>query len=325
MPRKGIITIAGPALRAVELDFAIEHFLNRKQARGCSTNTLRAYGADLADLQGYLAGQGITLLGLIAERHVEAWLDDRAGRKLAPRSIARGLATLRQLTAHALTEAWITHDPTECSRVRFRPKRVIAPEASQIRAVIDRITPIGWQALRDRALLSLAFDGALRAQDLIALQLPGLQPAARHTVDLERSLVHVPDKGGGDGTVGIGETTVKRLREWLTARAQRVAQAPARDDAALFVTQQGTRFTRQALWLLVKRRAAAAGVTLYPHLLRHRRIGDVVETMGLQVGQHVARHRHASTTANVYGAHAAQVLHQRVREAGDALVGRVGA
>jgi site-specific recombinase XerC len=208
--------------------------------------------------------------------------------------------------------------------VRFRALRVIAPEADVIRSVIDRIAPIGWQALRDRALLSLAFDAALRVQELLALDAPA-DSAPRHGVDLDRRLVHVPDKGGGDSTQAIGDTTVKRLREWLTARAQRLAQHPARDAAALFLSQRGTRFTRQALWGLVKRRGAAAGVVLHPHLLRHRRVGDVVETMGLQVGQHVARHRHASTTANVYGAHAAQVLHQRLREAGDPLMGRVGA
>lgn len=317
MPRKGLITAGGATLRAVELDFAIEHFLARKAKRGCAANTLRVYAQALADLQGYLAGHGITLIGLIAERHVEGWADDMAARGIAPRSIALRLAVLRGLTAHALTEAWTTHDPAATTRVRFRPKRVIAPEADAIRAMIDRIAPIGWQNLRDRALLSLAFDAALRVSELCALDLPA--SGALHTVDLERRLVHVPAKGGGDDTVSIGDTTVRRLRDWIAAR-------PATTEPALFLTQRRARFSRQAVLYLVKRRGAAAGIaTIHTHMLRHRRIGDVVERMGLDVARGHARHRHTSTTANVYGAHAAQVIHQRMREAGDPLAGRVGA
>lgn len=316
MSRKGILTVGGGQLRAVELDFAIEHFLARKGKRGCAANTLRVYGQALADLQGYLAGHGINLLGLIAELHVEGWADDMAARKIAPRSIALRLTVLRQLVAHGITEGWITHNPAESTRVRFRAKRVIAPEADVLRGMIDRIAPIGWQNLRDRALLSLAFDAGLRASEVCALDAPA--PKAVHTVDLERLLVHVPAKGGGDDTVCFGDTTARRLRDWLAAR-------PESPDAALFLTQRRARFTRQAVYYLVRRRGAAAGVRLHPQMLRHRRIGDVVERMGLDVGRGHARHRHTSTTANVYGGHGVQVIHHRIREAGDPLAGRVGA
>ena len=131
-------------------------------------------------------------------------------------------------------------------------------------------------------------------------------------------LVHVPAKGGGDETVCNGDTTAARVRDWLAAR-------PDSADGALFVSLRRARFTRQALYFLVKRRGAAAGIVAHPHLLRHRRVGDVVERMGLDVGRGFARHSHTSTTANVYGGHAVQVIHQRIREAGDPLAGRVGA
>lgn len=317
MPRKGIITVAGTTMHAVDLDFAVEHFIARKGKRGCAINTLRAYGADMADLQGYLAGQGITLLGLVAERHVEGWLDDMAARGIAARSIARRLSTLRGLIAHAKIEGWITHDPAVRSNIKYRPKRVIAPEVDAICAMIDRIAPIGWQALRDRALLSLTFDAALRANEVCALEVPG--PGAVYTVDIDRMLVHAPAKGGGDDTVSFGTTTAQRLREWLAIR-------PDVTSRTLFVSQQGRGFSRQGLLNLVRRRAAAVGIDhLHTHMLRHRRLGDMVERMGLDVARGHGRHSHTSTTANVYGAHAKQIVHQRIREAGDALVGRKAA
>lgn len=317
--RKGIIHAGGTVLRAVELDFATEHFLARKRARGLALNSLRAYGFDLADLQGYLVGHGITLLGLVAERHVEGWMDDMAARGLCPRSIARRLACVRQLFAHALTEAWITHDPTANSHIAFRSERVIAPEAGDIVRMIDAIAPIGWHAVRDRALLSLMFDCALRVGEVAALDMP--REGAAHSIDLVRQVVHVPEKGGGTGTVGIGDTTAKRLREWLDLRTKSIGEFA--DSPALFISNRRERFSRQGLALLVTRRGNAVGVKLTTHMLRHRRVGDMVERMGLDVARGMARHRHTSTTANVYGAHAAQVIHQRIREAGDPLAGRV--
>lgn len=298
--RKGIIAVGGSVLRAVEIDFAAEHFLGRKRARGAAANTLRAYGADIADLQGYLAGHGITLLGLVAERHIEAWMDDMAARKLCPRSIARRLACVRQLFAHALIEAWLQHDPCANSRITFRAERVIAPECEEIVRMIDAIAPIGWHALRDRALLSLMFDCALRVSEVAALDMPGKD--VPYTVDIGRQIAHFPEKGGGTGTVGIGDTTVKRLRDWIALRTQPHHKFGA--SSALFVSNRRQRFSRQGLALLVARRGHAVGVKLTTHMLRHR---------------------HTSTTANVYGAHAAQVIHQRIREAGDPLAGRVGA
>ena len=314
-PRKGIIHAGGAVLRAVELDFATEHYLARKRARGAAVNTLRAYGADLADLQGYVAGHGISLLGLIAERHVQGWMDDMAARQLCARSIARRVACARQLFAHAMTEAWITHDPAATARIKFRAERVVAPETADIVRMIDAIAPIGWQALRDRALLSLMFDAALRVSEACALDVP--RAFAPYTVDLVRQVVHVPDKGGGDGTVGIGDTATKRLRDWLSARTALAAERPIGSE--LFVSSRSGRFTRQGIALLIQRRGAAVGLDLTTHMLRHRRVGDMVERMGLDVARGMARHAHTSTTADVYGAHAAQVIHQRIREAGDPL------
>ena len=66
---------AGPDALGPALDSALWHevdrFLVRMQAaRGASDHTLRAYGTDLADLVGFLAGRGVTAnslaLGLMA-------------------------------------------------------------------------------------------------------------------------------------------------------------------------------------------------------------------------------------------------------------------
>jgi len=310
---RGFIGAGGRTMRAIDLDFGIEHMLQRCRARGCAINTLKAYGADLADLQGYLAQHGITLLGLIADRHVEGWLDDNAARGLSSRSIARKLCAFRKLVRHARTEGWITHSPGAEARVSFRTKRVIAPEMDALVAMINRIAPIGPVAKRDRAMLSLALDAGLRVGAVATLDVPGTEPTPQFTVDLAREMVHVPAKGGGTHTVCIDTTTARRIEAWIDARSR----LPRIQSTALFLTQRGTRFTRQSLNALINRRAVDAGLDgVHFHLLRHRRIGDLKERFGTPVAQVHAGHAHPSTTENVYGAHTSQVLHQRIREGG---------
>ena len=314
MPRKvsGIIHAGGTRVRAVEIDAAIEHFLARLK-RDCRPNTLRAYGADVADFQAFFAGRGKSLVGLITEADVERWLDDMSARGCCARTLARRLAVLRRLCRHCKVEGWLSYDPTQDSKVRFRAKRVTAPEMAELLGMIDAIAPIGPAALRDRALLRLTLDAGLRVGEVASLDVPAGQGGGAYTVDLERQLVHVPAKGAGDDTVCIDDTTVAMLRAWLAARGE-VAKP---DDTALFVSNRGRRFTRQGIHWLVRRRGEAAGLgELHMHLLRHRRIGDLLERCGTQVAQAHARHAHASTTQNTYGAHARQVLHNVIREQG---------
>ena len=85
-------------------------------------------------------------------------------------------------------------------------------------------------------------------------------------------------------------------------------------EPAFFVNTRGQRLHRSSIYQMVRDRGAAAGVQgLHPHLFRHRRIGDVVERLGLDIGSALARHKHKATTANVYGAHAAEVQRAAIR------------
>jgi site-specific recombinase XerD len=300
----------GTRLSAIDLDTAIGKVLERLAARGSSRNTLAAYGADLAGLQAYMADMHrITLIGLVSERHIEGWLDELAGGGNSARTCARKLSAARTLFARAKLEAWTSHDPTEAVRVKFTTKRVIAPEMDALLRLVDSIKPIGRDAVRDRAMIRLMLDAGLRVGALCALD---VADDAQSRVDLGRRLVHIEAKGGGVSTLPIDDATVMMLRDWMKYRSVLHERSPA-----LFLNSHGKRFTRDTVRLMLRRRGAVVGLAgLRPHLLRHRRIGQVFETVGATAAQHLAQHKHLSTTMNTYGAHAEQVLHQTLRERG---------
>lgn len=310
-----IITIAGFSVVPVSLLHAIEHYLQRKRLRGAAVNTLIAYGGDLHDFAQFAELQGIELIGLVGERLVGRWLDRLGHRGLSPRSQARKLAVLRQLVRHAMREGWLNHDPTKDNGVRFVALPKIAPEMQPLLDMLDSLPTNSPAALRDRAMVRLALDGALRVSDVVGLDIPAdTTRPPRHGVDMERLTVNTVGKGGKPAMVPINQRSVVWLKEWMQVR-----QLVAREhETALFVSRRGTRITRQQAHNRLHAIGERYGLPgLHFQLLRHRRVGDVVEQLGLEAGQHLARHAKKSTTANVYGAQAAAVVRHVLRERAD--------
>lgn len=299
---------------------AAEHYLERKRRRGAAANTLKAYGADLAQFAEFLdrLDQG-RLVSLISQHHVSRWLDDLAARGISQRSQARKLAVLRGFVRHARAEGWIGHDPTADERVSFRQRRVIAPELDRLLAIIDAIPVRCRDGLRDRAMLRLALDCGLRISEVAGVDVPGA--GSQTSIDLHRKLAHVVGKGGDIESIGFDDTTRSMVERWLCVRPNMAGPT----EPALFVNRGGSRISRQSLHSMLKRRAAAAGVErMHWHLMRHRRISHVVERCGLKVAQQFARHARIETTG-LYGCHADGVARELVRQRAGLEQGRAAA
>jgi len=306
-----VITLAGARVHPVTIVQATESFLHRMRLRGAMPNTLASYAIALRDFARFAAEtQQISLIGLVGARMVERWLDRLAHRGLCARSQAQKLSVLRSLVRHSRTEGWLDHDPTKDAHVRTRLRRVIAPERDALLALIDVIPAHTPLELRDRAMLRLAFDGALRVGEVIGLDLFDASRPPRSYVDARRLMVQVVGKGGDDEQVGINARTLEYIQAWLRVRGELAHP----DECALFVSNRGRRINRQMAHYRIKAWGAAAGLPhMHYHLLRHRRIGDVIDRLGLDAGQRMARHANRATTANVYGAHADEILRHQIR------------
>jgi integrase/recombinase XerD len=119
-------------------------------------------------------------------------------------------------------------------------------------------TPLG---LRDRTLLALMYASGLRVSELVTLKTVHL--------GLDEGALRVTGKGSKERMVPFGAEAHAWLRRYIAEGRQAILKGQA--SAALFVTARGGPMTRQMFWTLVKRHAAAAGITapLSPHTLRH--------------------------------------------------------
>jgi integrase/recombinase XerD len=140
------------------------------------------------------------------------------------------------------------------------PPRVLGTQEidALLAAPARQHTPRGH---RDAAILALLCATGMRASEAVALRV--------EDIDLGRGLVfRRQSEGQEDQALSLGQA-VQPLRKYLDEGRPQLARSP--DVPALFLNPRGKSLSRQGLWLVIKRWAAASGLeeAISPHTLRH--------------------------------------------------------
>jgi integrase/recombinase XerD len=229
---------------------------------GLSRNTLAAYRRDLTLYAQWLAQQAPPLaLDATAEHHLQAYFAARHAQTRAT-SANRRLTVLRRYFHWALRERRIAQDPTVRLQAARQPMRVPKTlSQAQVEALLrapDTGQPLG---LRDRTMLELMYASGLRVTELVTLK--------TFHLGLAEGVLRVMGKGGKERLVPFGEEARAWLQRYLGEARGAILGGQQTDD--LFVTQRGAGMTRAMFWVIVKKHAHLAGITvpLSPHTLRH--------------------------------------------------------
>ena len=233
--------------------------------RGLARNTLEAYRSDLLQFGRFLEERGATAAAASAGEVSEfiTVLATGNGRPPAsPATLHRKTACLRSFYRHLRREGVRESDPTANLTAPRRARRL--PQVLSRRDVAKLLAaPRGTDppALRDRALLELMYACGLRASEAIAIELSD--------VDLDEQLLRARGKGAKERVVPFGRAAVAALRVYL--ERGRPTLVGERATSKLFVNFRGEPLTRQGLYKIVRRQAAAAGLAdrMSPHTLRH--------------------------------------------------------
>ena len=229
--------------------------------------TRRAYAGDLAQLAGWAVGHGLdaTALGPRELRRYAGVLSERGASK---RTVARKLAAIRAFYRYLVERGQIEASPADLvsapKRDAYLPSVLKADQAA---GVLERIGGQGPLALRDRAMLELAYSAGLRAEELVSADVSDLDPDGEQ--------LRVSGKGGRVRVIPAGEPAWAALDAYLRRARPLLAAERRAAEPALFLSKSGRRLSssdvrrRLALWM---RRAELpggppAGVT--PHTLRH--------------------------------------------------------
>ncbi|MGH8799419.1 MAG: tyrosine recombinase XerC [Casimicrobiaceae bacterium] len=281
-PRRASRRAAPPpvAARVDPLVAAFEQHLATRPAP-----TRNAYRRDVDALRR-LAGDAP--LAELSPAQLRRFLATLHARGLSGKSLARVLSGWRAFYRFAVEhERTLKDNPCAGLKapkaVRHLPAVLSPDEAVRLVALPgeDRL------AVRDRALLELAYSSGLRVSELAGLDLAAL--------DLPSGEVRVLGKGAKERIVPVGEPARMALKAWLALRPT----LPGQDAHAVFVSRSGRRLGARAIQQRLAAWAVKRGMGrhVHPHMLRHSFASHLLQSSGdLRAVQELLGHASIAST-----------------------------
>lgn len=230
---------------------------------GLSPNTLAAYRSDVMKFIRWRKAHAPGPLGSIDVRTLTGYIEDLAGRGLAPRSIGRHLASLSTFFRYLIFEGKLSENTArllDAPAVWDRLPTVLGPAAvERLLGTPDPSTPLGR---RDKAALETLYATGCRASEVV-----GLRPV---DLDLQAGTARCVGKGDKERIVPLGSRAREALLAYLGDDRQALARRRPGSDV-VFLARTGRPLSRVGLWHIVKRHVEAAGLPtkVSPHTLRH--------------------------------------------------------
>lgn len=244
--------------------------------------TVRAYRQDLESLAAWApdAVESIVTADTgTANRVVARYKAHMIDSGLAPATINRRLAAVRSLVKLGKLFGLCQHD-ISITNVRSQAYRdTRGPGRDAVVRMVDAASHP-----RDRALLVLLYNNALRRGEAVAMDIGD--------VDFDRQTITITGKGHREPVqLTVSSQTLNALMNWVRCHPNPVVNAP------LFVSLDnrscGKRLTGRSAARIVRSAATKAGTSATPHGLRHTAITDALEATGGDVRAVRKYSRHA--------------------------------
>lgn len=285
-----------------EADPLVERYLEHVRVeKRLAQRTVELYALDLQKLQANCRQAGVALTGA-QNIHMRRWVAQMHSGGRSGRGIALILSGWRGFYTWLGREGLVASNPVQDLRApkaaKPLPKALSVDEAVQLAAWRSDGTAGDGAAspvleARDRCITELLYGCGLRIGELTGLDAVAGSKALGW-IDLQAAEAHVLGKGSKRRSVPVGGKALEALRDWLALRS-----AWAKEDAALFINQRGTRLTPQHIRVRLKQRSLQAGLAtpVHPHMLRHSFASHVLQSSGdLRAVQELLGHANITTT-----------------------------
>ncbi|MDX9781453.1 MAG: site-specific tyrosine recombinase XerD [Bacteroidales bacterium] len=260
--------------------------------RSMSSNTISSYQSDVEKFLNYSESLGREIGGTTdtVEITINSYLEKRVNEGLSKRSQARAISSLRSFFKFLEMEGESQGDPTE--RIdspktgRHIPVVLSVQEIELIINSVDLSLPEGH---RNRSILEVLYSCGLRVSELVSLKISD--------IFLEESFMRVTGKGDKQRLIPIGEPAADSVKLYLSGRGNQIIKKG--NEEILFLSRRGTKLTREMIFIMLRKQAAAAGITkeISPHTFRHSFASHLVENgADLRAVQEMLGHASILTT-----------------------------
>jgi integrase/recombinase XerD len=225
---------------------------------GSAPNTVRSYLLDLYAFEKYLSetSRALSLLDF-SESEVINYFTFRSD--LSVRSRSRMLSAIRKWILFLERQGYPSSDLSRIPYPRLPADLPTVLTQEEVRRLLDTPSGDDPEGIRDRAMLALLYASGIRVTELVELTID--------RVDLKEAIIRVQGKGDKERLTFIDEEAIERIRRYM----ELVRGNFSKKEKILFLTRLSKGFTRQGVWVMVKKHGKRAGLQtdLTPHTLRH--------------------------------------------------------
>lgn len=252
--------------------------------RNLSVKTLENYRRQL-----FVVAEQVDISGWeqLDRNHVKKVLATARRANLSPRSIALRLSSMRTFCQYLIAQGLLQQNPAKGVQApkqgRPLPKQLNVDEMHQLLNVSDDST----LALRDKAMMELAYGCGLRLAEIAGLNLRNIEDGGQQ--------LRVMGKGSKERILPVGKAAREAMQAWLKVRGE-LADI---DEQAVFLSKQRRRICHRQIAKRMKLWAQKQMINreVSPHKLRHSYATHLLESSGdLRSVQELLGHANLSTT-----------------------------
>jgi integrase/recombinase XerC len=283
------------------MDLITRYLDHVRYEKRLAERTHALYTLDLQKLKDHADETGVALQE-VQSAHIRRWVAQMHSGGRSGRGIALILSGWRGFYTWLGREGLIASNPVQDVRAPKAPKPL--PKALHVDDAVQlaefsntQNNSDPWLNCRDAAMVELLYGCGLRVGELVGLDVQA-SATAKGWIDLEESEAHVLGKGSKRRSVPVGSKALEALKAWCAVRAEGLNAATA-EQPALFIGQNGTRLSAQAIWQRLRQRSLQAGLStpVHPHMLRHSFASHVLQSSSdLRAVQELLGHANISTT-----------------------------
>ena len=246
----------------------LEHFVQvLKIEKNYSSNTIDSYLLDIKSFEKYLIKRKISFKETVNRPDViKKYFRYLSRSKISPRSIKRKFSSLSSYFLYFIDRKVIKKNPLNGI---YTPKLI---KKLPVILSVDEIKKIFKQSentdnellgLRDRCIIELLYSCGLRVSELCELKINNIQ--------FDANVIRFFGKGNKERIIPLTFYAKEWLEKYLYQSRQILSNRKTSDQKYVFLSNNGKRLTRAAVWQSIKKYVNAAGITksVSPHTFRH--------------------------------------------------------
>ena len=246
----------------------LEHFVQvLKIEKNHSSNTIDSYLSDIKSFEKYLVKRKILFKQIINETEIiQKYFKYLNRSKISPTSIKRKYSSLSSYFSYLIDRKIIKKNPLNgIYTPKLSKKLPTVLSIEEIKRIFKQSenTDNELLGIRDRCIIELLYSCGLRVSELCELKINNIQ--------FDANVIRFFGKGNKERIIPLTFYAKEWLEKYLYQSRQILSDRKSSEQKFVFLSNNGKRLTRAAIWQSIKKYVNAAGITktVSPHTFRH--------------------------------------------------------